>query len=222
MFCVPVLAKNTEEVLEMMTEAAPMADIMEVRLDLMESFELGTIIRAAAKPLLVTYRSDREGGRGKIDPDAVAGSLITALQEGAELIDVELSMERKYRERIFNFRGKSRIIVSTHINDCTPSRQALEKIFEESVSAGGDIVKIVTMAQRWDDNFRVLELIPEARDKGIDIIAFCMGPLGRISRIFSLLMGAHMTFVSLEKGLESASGQIPITEMKRILEFFTP
>jgi len=222
MFCVPVLAKNTEEVLKMMTEAAPMADIMEIRLDLMESFELGPIVRAAAKPLLVTYRSDREGGRGKIDPDAVADFLITALQEGAELIDVELSMDRKYRERIFNFRGKNRIIISTHINDCTPSRQALEKILVESVSAGGDIVKIVTMAKRWDDNFRVLELIPKARDKGIDIIAFCMGPLGRMSRIFSLLMGAHMTFVSLEKGLESASGQIPITEMKRILEFFIP
>ena len=78
------------------------------------------------------------------------------------------------------------------------------------------------MARRWDDNLRVLELIPEARDMGVEIIAFCTGPLGRMSRLFSLLMGAHMTFTSIEKGQESADGQIPIMEMKELLRFFTP
>jgi 3-dehydroquinate dehydratase-1 len=222
MFCIPIVAKNTEDALKKMAGAAPLADVMEIRLYQMDSFEHGPIIRSSVKPILVTYRSDKEGGMGKATPDIAADYLISAIQEGADLIDVELSMSMTLREKIFDIRGETGIIISTHIKEGTPSRDELKRIFDDSVSAGGDIVKVVTMARRWDDNLRVLELIPEARDMGIEIIAFCTGPLGRMSRLFSLLMGAHMTFTSIEKGQESADGQIPIMEMKELLEFFTP
>jgi 3-dehydroquinate dehydratase type I len=222
MFCIPIIARDTEEALRKMAVAAPLADIVEVRLDLMNSFELGPIIRSSVKPVLITYRSEKEGGMGKDDPDTVAGYLVSAIKEGTNLIDLELGMPLKLRERIINARGDTKVIISTHINDGTPSRDELKRIFNESVGAGGNMVKIVTRASRWDDNFRVLELIPEAREMGVDIIAFCTGHLGRMSRIFSLLMGAHMTFTSIQKGEESADGQIPIIEMKELLEFFTP
>jgi 3-dehydroquinate dehydratase type I len=222
MFCISIIAKNTEDALKKMGRAEPLADILEIRLDLMDSFELGPIIRSSVKPILVTYRSDEEGGMGKAAPDIAAGYLISAVQEGADMIDVEMTMSRDRRKRIFDARGGTKIIVSTHIKEGTPSRDELKRIFDDSVAAGGDIIKIVTMARRWDDNLRVLELIPEARDMGVEIIAFCTGPLGRMSRLFSLLMGAHMIFTSIEKGQESADGQIPIMEMKELLRFFTP
>lgn len=222
MFCIPIIAKDTEEALRKMAMAAPLADIIEVRLDLMNSFDLGPIISSSVRPVLITYRSEKEGGMGKDDPDTVAGYLVSAIKEGTNLIDLELGMPLTVRERILNARGGTKVIISTHINSGTPSRDELKRIFNKSVGAGGNIVKIVTRASRWDDNFRVLELIPEAREMGVDIIAFCTGPLGRMSRIFSLLMGAHMTFASIQIGEESADGQIPIMEMKELLEFFTP
>jgi 3-dehydroquinate dehydratase type I len=222
MFCIPIIARDTEEALRKMALAAPLADIVEVRLDLMDSFDLGPIIRSSVKPVLITYRSEKEGGMGKDDPDTVAGYLVSAIKEGTDIIDLELGMPLTVRERILNARGGTKVIISTHINDGTPSRDELKRIFNESVGAGGNIVKIVTRASRWDDNLRVLELIPEAREMDVDIIAFCTGPLGRMSRIFSLLMGAHMTFTSIQKGEESADGQMPIMEMKELLEFFTP
>jgi len=222
MFCIPIIARDTEEALRKMATASPLADIVEVRLDLMDSFELGPIIRSSVKPVLITYRSEKDGGMGKADPDTAAGYLLSAIKEGANLIDLELDMPLRARKRVLEARGGTRVIVSTHKNNGTPSRDELKRIFNESVGAGGDIVKIVTRASRWDDNFRVLDLIPEARDMGVDIIAFCTGPLGRMSRIFSLLMGAHMTFTSIQKGEESADGQIPIMEMKELIKFFTP
>jgi len=222
MFCIPIIARDTEEALRKMAMAAPLADIVEVRLDLMNSFDLGPIISSSVRPVLITYRSEKEGGMGKDDPDTVAGYLVSAIKEGTNLIDLELGMPLTVRERILNARGGTKVIISTHINSGTPSRDELKRIFNKSVGAGGNIVKVVTRASRWDDNFRVLELIPEAREMGVDIIAFCTGPLGRMSRIFSLLMGAHMTFASIQIGEESADGQIPIIEMKELLEFFTP
>ena len=94
-------------------------------------------------------------------------------------------------------------------------------VFKNMVATGADIVKIVTRARAWEDNLRILELIPKARAMGVGIIAFCMGPLGRISRIACSLMGGYMTFASLEKGQESASGQIPAPDMKKILEMLS-
>jgi 3-dehydroquinate dehydratase len=34
-------------------------------------------------------------------------------------------------------------------------------------------------------------------------------------------MGGYLTFASLEKGEESASGQIPVREMKKILDMIS-
>ena len=96
-----------------------------------------------------------------------------------------------------------------------------EDIFKELAATGADIVKIVTRARVPGDNIRVLGLIPIAQKIGIRIITFCMGPIGKISRIASPLFGGYLTFASLEKGEESADGQIPVTEMKKILEILS-
>ncbi len=220
MFCIPIIAENTEDAIERIAGAATLADVMEIRLDLMEAFDLPSIIRASGKPILVTYRSVMEGGKGEADPEISAGYIMAAIQAGAEFVDIELSMPSEWREKIIDARGGSEIVVSSHTVDSTPSRQELDRVFNDSVATGADVVKIVTRAQEWDDNLRVLELIPMARARGVKIIAFCMGPMGRISRLFAHLMGAHLTFASIETGQESAAGQIPITEMKEMLQQF--
>ncbi len=220
MICIPIIAKNTEEALEKIARANAVADMLEIRLDMMDTFDLGKVIRATSKPALVTYRSIREGGKGTADHKTQASYLLNALEEGAELVDVEWCLPEKWREKIFRAQGKSRVIISTHIADNTPSRDELEEIFREMTATGAHITKIVTHARSTMDNLRVLDLIPKAHERGIKIIAFCMGRFGRISRIFSHLMGGYLTFASLEEGEESAAGQIPVEEMKKILDIF--
>lgn len=220
MLCIPIIARETESAVTKISEVEDQTDITEIRLDLMETFQLAKIIRSAEKPVIVTYRSEREGGKGTSDPSMVAEYLITAAHEKADYIDVELSMATEWRNKIIQSKGKSRIIISTHIMDRTPSMNDLNIILNDSINAGGDIVKIVTMANSLEDNLRMLELVSNAKGKDIEIIAFCMGAMGRMSRIFSLLMGGYLTFTSLETGEESAPGQIPVNEMKYLLEYF--
>ncbi|HUT84151.1 MAG TPA: type I 3-dehydroquinate dehydratase [Thermodesulfobacteriota bacterium] len=222
MICIPIIAKNSDEALEKMARANTLADVLEIRLDMMDAFDLHEIIRVACKPVLVTYRSQDQGGKGSADPETHADHILTAIQEGADLVDVELSLPPKWQERIFDARGRSGIVISTHINHGTPSQQDLEKIFRECTATRADIVKIVTRAEAWADNLRVLELIPKAHGMGIKIIAFCMGSMGRISRVFSHLMGGYLTFASLEQGEESADGQMTVMETKKILNILVP
>ncbi len=52
---------------------------------------------------------------------------------------------------------------------------------------------------------------------GQDIIAFCMGAKGRLSRVAAPLLGSCMSYASLEEGAESAPGQLTAGQMKTIL-----
>lgn len=46
------------------------------------------------------------------------------------------------------------------------------------------------------------------------LVCFCMGELGRISRLLSPVFGAFFTFASLKPGSETANGQMTIQQMK--------
>jgi 3-dehydroquinate dehydratase type I len=218
MICVPIIAKNTGEALETIARANTVADMLELRLDVMESFCLEDMVREAAKPVIVTYRSKEEGGRGSADYETIAHYLLRAIEKGAGFVDVEYRMPLEFRQRLLTRHGSFGVIISVHLLDGTPSRKELEGIFRALAATGADVVKIVTRARAPEDNLRVLGLIPIARDLSVNIIALCMGPMGRISRIASPLLGGYLTFASLEQGQESADGQIPVIEMGDILK----
>ncbi len=221
MICIPIIARNNVEAINKMNEAAHLADMMEIRLDLMESFDLNEIIQKASKPVIVTYRSKKEGGNGLARYETRVRHLLSAVELGADFVDVEFSMPQIYRQDIFRAKGSSRLIISAHLSRQTPSQKSLEDTFRKMAATGADIVKIITYAKDPEDILRVLGLIPLAKKMGIKIIAFCMGPAGRLSRIFTLVMGGFLSFASLEEGQESASGQIPIHEMKEMLRLIT-
>ena len=206
----------------MIGKAASLADMIEIRLDVMDSFDLKQIVRAAPKPVIVTYRSKREGGNGSADYGSRVRYLMNAIEAGADFVDVEYRLPLEFRHELFQAQGSSKLIVSAHLLNGTPSRKKLEDLLGKMAATGADILKIITRARATEDNLRVLALIPFAQNLGIEIIAFAMGPLGRISRIASPLMGGYLTFASLERGQESASGQIPAKEMKKIMELLRP
>ncbi len=221
LICVPIIAGNTREALKKIAEAQLQADIMELRLDLMRSFDLEILLRSAIKPVIVTFRSEKEGGMGRADYSVVESYLIRAAEKGASYIDVELGMPHEYRDRILKNRGNARAIISTHLIDSTPDYEELDRIYRESRGTGADVVKIVATARNWEDNFRILEIVKKAREDEAGIIAFCMGKMGRMSRIFSILMGGFLTFASLGTDQESAPGQMPVDEMRAMIEYFS-
>lgn len=217
MICIPIMARDNSQALEKMKAISPMADLMEVRLDVMDSFDLKEIMQAAAKPVIVTYRSKKEGGNGLAPYDTRVRHLLGAIEAGADFVDVEFSMPQIYRQEIFQACDLSRLIISAHFCNKTPPGENLEDTLKKMTATGAGIVKIITYARAPEDNLRVLGLIPQARKLGVRIIAFCMGPAGRISRISSLIMGGYLSFASFEEGQESASGQIPVKNMRKML-----
>jgi 3-dehydroquinate dehydratase type I len=72
------------------------------------------------------------------------------------------------------------------------------------------------LARSWEDNLKVLTLIPYALEKKQKIVALCMGEKGKMSRIFAPLMGAAWTYASLTRDRASAPGQLTAGELKEI------
>ena len=131
-------------------------------------------------------------------------------------LDLELASDASFRRQVWERRGKTRIILSWHDFAGTPGTIRLEAVLEEMLAAEADIVKLVTLAREPADNLRMLGLIPRARAMGKDIIAFCMGPLGKWSRVAAPLLGSWLTFAPFSKSGASAPGQLPVNDLKRL------
>ena len=93
-------------------------------------------------------------------------------------------------------------------------------ILKKEISYGAEVCKIVTTAHQITDNLIILNFISQKSAK-TQLVCFCMGELGRVSRLLSPLYGSYFTFASLKKGSETANGQFSLQEMKstyKILE----
>ncbi|MGC1404793.1 MAG: type I 3-dehydroquinate dehydratase, partial [Thermodesulfobacteriota bacterium] len=122
----------------------------------------------------------------------------------------------RLKEKIEACRGQTKLILSYHNFERTPSPKELRKKLDDGYAAGADMVKIVSHAQEMADNLKVLGLIPYAQRKQKEIIAFCMGEKGRMSRVMAPLLGSYWTYASLNKGEESAPGQMTVKELQQM------
>ena len=221
MICASLVAGTMETALEKMTNRSHHADLLELRIDLIADLELPVLLKAKTGPVLVTNRRQGEGGGFRGTEEERILLLCEAVRLRAEYVDMEGATDDGLARRILDAAawqgGHTRIIVSFHDFNATPTRGALRRIWDTCRGKGGDIVKIVTHARCSEDNLRILSLIPYSRKRGQDIIAFCMGEQGRISRVMAPLLGSYLAFAALDKGQEAAPGQMTVEEMRQVL-----
>jgi 3-dehydroquinate dehydratase type I len=223
MICIPVAAATQAKAFHEIKQAAELADILELRMDMIYGSSLKELIGAvreasASTKILVTNRSENPSD----SPNEVerVGVLFDAVRLGADFVDVELKTALYWREKLLSLirekGSRTKLIVSEHDFKGTPSLKKLMGLFDEAISAGADIVKIVAFARSVEDNLRIFALISYARKRNGNIVAFCMGEHGKIGRIMAPLLGGYFTFASLRRGAESASGQLTVHEMKQM------
>jgi len=216
--CLPIVEKTAKNALKAIKEANGLADLIELRMDYLKDSELGLLLKAREKPFIVTNRRKEEGGKYGRDEKGRFAILREAIELGAEYVDVEMNSEKPLLKDLIKNRKRTKIVLSFHDFRKTPSPGEVKKLFIRMAQMGGDVVKIVSYARSWEDNFNILSLIPYAKKSEEEIVTFCMGERGKMSRIFAPFMGAAWTYAALSKGKTSAPGQLTIWEMKEIWE----
>ena len=211
-----ILPKTVPEALLLMekTEAAH-ADFIEIRLDrLKDCLEnhrgLADLTAHGKTPKIATDKTSRSETEHY-------QMLLGAAKSGFEYVDVEISTP-KLEDLVKELKSlDAKPIVSFHKFDGSLSISELNNVLEREISSGAEVCKIATTAKRMRDNLTTLNFTSTASSK-TKVVCFCMGELGKVSRLLSPLFGGFFTFASLERGSETASGQITIQEMKASYE----
>ncbi len=214
MICIPITATTMRNALLDISKAEKLADIIELRIDYIKDLDLKKLLSKPKKPVIVTCRKRAEAGRFKGTEMERLSLLKQAILLNADYVDIELSVGRKTIKQLIKNKRKTKIIISTHNFRCTDKN--LAKALDKSIKLNADIVKIAAKANYIYDNIKMFELIKIAKNKNKPIIALCMGEKGRLSRILAPMFGSYLTFASLSKGKESASGQITVKQLKKI------
>ena len=204
-----VIATKDSELIEAIE---PLVELFEVRIDLIGG-GWQELAKQLNKPWIACNRRAEEGGKWAGDEAKRIDELLKAVKLGAEIVDIELET-RNLEKAIPLIKKRAKCLLSFHELEKTPSLDRMKGIIQRQLEAGADICKVITTAQRFEDNLTVLQLIadfPQAK-----MVAFAMGPLGLASRILCPLMGGDFTYASTEEGKESAPGQITVKQLRKI------
>ncbi len=215
--CASLLPISNAEAITQIEEAEKLgSDLIEVRLDyLQSSADLSKLASHRNIPKIATILSGNLTKRANFTGLGQQKLLLEAAKSGFEYVDVGL-FSPKLKEFIKELRKfNCRPIVSFHDFYNFLPLSDLDTILEKEISCGAEVCKIVTTANKITDNLIILNFISQ-KSVNTHLICFCMGELGRVSRLLSPLYGSYFTFASLKEGRETADGQFSLQEMKSI------
>ena len=174
---VAISAVDTDDALAALHRVTGRADLAELRLDLMQSFDLPRLLAERPLPVIVTCRPTREGGRWRGSEAERLAVLHQAAALGAEYVDLEWDVATEIATLD---RSRTRIILSRHNFAGMPADLPAQA--EALWAAGADVVKLVGMAQCLADCAPVLRLLQTAVQP---TIAIAMGNSGLATRLLA-------------------------------------
>lgn len=209
MICVSIAEPDVEKCIE----ALAGLEMAEIRLD---KVKLGvgdarnTAIKKIFSQPLKLIATCRPGSFSEEDREKI---IIEAIEAGALFVDVEVEEKDEYKKKVVQ-KARARgckVIISFHDYKKTPSAAELSQIVDWCFQSGADIAKIACMVHTDRDNARLLGLL----DNEHKMVVIGMGVKGKITRIVAPMLGSVFTFASLEKGKETAEGQMTKDELEQ-------
>ena len=179
-----------------------------------------TAVRAASSlPLLLTYRSTTEGGKGAGHGQGYEDYLASLLQlrPPVAAVDIEMACPASKALVAEAKAGGYDVVGSCHDFTATPSAAQITQKLAQITAAGADITKVAYMPRNAQD---VAALRHAAHDFAgayphQPLIAISMGQLGAPSR--TDLVNC-LTFATIADGAASAPGQATIAHVRAWLE----
>lgn len=179
-----------------------------------------TAVRAASSlPLLLTYRSTTEGGKGAGHGQGYEDYLASLLQlrPAVAAVDIEMACPASKALVAEAKAGGYDVVGSCHDFTATPSAAQIAEKLAQITAAGADITKVAYMPRTAQD---VAALRHAAHDFAgayphQPLIAISMGQLGAPSRTD---LANCLTFATIADGAASAPGQATIAHVRAWLE----
>lgn len=228
---VPIVGVTKEDILnEAKTFDSIPVDVVEWRVDWFEHvFEFDKVEDVLKDlrnvlgniPLLLTFRTKKEGGEKAIDTKDYKELNLCAAKTGyVDFIDVEIfTGDDVVREIIDGAHAAGvKVIASNHDFFKTPAKSDIIYRLRKMQDMGADIPKIAVMPQSRRDVLTLLcateEMVTDYADR--PIITMSMAGTGVISRLCGEVFGSSMTFGAAKKA--SAPGQMGVNDLNTVLD----
>ena len=225
--CVPVVETTTEKIIQQIQQLQD-CDLIELRIDFYENIhdfkkvhELLLQVRQQTNlPLLLTYRSLKEGGQIQLTDQEYLLLIQTACQSGCvDIVDIELESGNMLVYQLVEIAHQNhvKVLMSYHDFEKTPTAIEMKERLEKMEIMGADICKIAVMPFSYKDVIQLLNTTMEMSQKLTKpLVTMSMGKIGKITRIVGELVGSSITFASV--GQSSAPGQLTLEDMQTLLE----
>lgn len=227
---VPIVGVTKEEIIEeAKTFDSILVDVVEWRVDWFEHvFEFEKVKEVLKElrevlgntPILMTFRTSKEGGEKAIEAEAYAELNIGAAKTGyVDFVDVEIFTGDDIVKNIIDgvHAEGVKVIASNHDFHKTPAKSDIIYRLRKMQDMGADIPKIAVMPQNKRDVLTLLsateEMVTDYADR--PIITMSMAGTGVISRLCGEVFGSSMTFGAAKKA--SAPGQMGVKDLETVL-----
>lgn len=230
LICLPLVSKNQESLVEQARELCDMnPDIIEWRVDYFDTVaDVESVVDALKAlseivgeiPIIFTCRNKGEGGQADLTQNQRIEIIEISAKTGCiDILDTEMFNEEEFLEKIRNIVKENgiKLILSHHNFTETPDEDFIYNKLIEGEKLGADISKLAVMPQNYGDVLTLLNATYRARQVvKIPLVTMSMGEAGSITRIAGGLFGSDMSFAVGKES--SAPGQVPINNLKTILE----
>lgn len=187
-------------------DSATAGDMVELRLDGVRDVDVAGALQGRRVPAVVTCRAAWEGGRFDGSEEERRGILRTALDLGAEFVDVE--WRAGFDDVIA--RDPARVVVSFH--DFTGKPAGLEDRVAAMRRTGAGIIKVAYAARTLCDTLPLRAIGEQGQ-----AVVIGMGEPGVPSRLLAARYHSRWTFA----GQAVAPGQMPAVRMRDSFRFRT-
>lgn len=223
---VPLVGASEQAILNQLPSIlAAKPDLIEWRIDDYPDWnnptrvsELGQKIQhhLGKVPLLVTFRTILEGGKGPFKSDNYQ-NLILFLNKQAWVAAIDV--EWKQTPDSFVKKLQKPVILSQHNFTATPNLESLSIDLKKMGTTNADIIKLAVMPKTALDVANLLQATIIANQTlSQPLVTMSMGNLGKISRISGNVFGSAITFATA--GASSAPGQLPVNQVRQLLNEF--
>jgi 3-dehydroquinate dehydratase / shikimate dehydrogenase len=216
------------ELFEKIERAANLADVIEIRFDLLANGETEKVLAGLPKSdaggaeFLATNRPGTDADAKAAFGDRIKFWVRILSSRRFRYIDLEedLIFALTYNQVFSHELLAGHEIIGSHHNfyetppDIGPVLKAFEPDPESSFKC--DAVKIATTANSITDTIELWYVLDWARHYGIQAVPIAMGEAGKWTRVLGLAHGAYMTYAALDRGGETAPGQITADDLLNI------
>ncbi len=219
--CIVIRDARVENIAPSIAQTPGSCGFIELRLDYLpvNSICVDLLRRwkeLARVPVIATFRRKANGGEFEGSAAGQMEVVRIILEARMDFLDLEIETVEEHLGGSLSSlpHSETKLIVSYH--DFAETPVGLAEVYDRLARIQPDVIKIATLANRYSDNVRLMQMASRAQADQVSIIVAAMGELGGLTRILAPSRGSLLTYASLEKGKESAPGQFTVSELSEI------